>query len=119
MKLAEAMTDQNANDQALFMALVFSLHAAGMQQLGKMINPLSGEVERNLEQAQGTINMMEMLERRTAGNLSDEEKKLLERLLYELRMNYVDEAKAPAEKPGTEKLDKGTTDEAKEQADGE
>ena len=54
---AEEMPDENANDQALFMALVFSLHAAGMQQLGKVMNPMSGEIERNLEQAQGTSNV--------------------------------------------------------------
>ncbi|MFH2054960.1 MAG: DUF1844 domain-containing protein, partial [bacterium] len=78
--------------------------------------PLSGEVERNLEQAQGTINMMEMLQRRTAGNLTDDEKKLLDRLLYELRMNYVDEANTPVEKAGTKDPEKGKTGEAGEQA---
>lgn len=110
------MAENTANDQSLFVALIFSLHAAGMQQLGKVMNPLSGEVERNLEQAKSTIEMLEMLERRTAGNLSEDEKKLLERLLYELRMNYVDEANRPEEKPGTEKPPEGKTSEAGEQS---
>ena len=81
--------NDDARAQALFSALVFSLHAAGMQQLGKIMNPMSGKVERDLEQAQATIEMMEMLKRKTAGNLDDYEGKLLSRLLAELQMNYV------------------------------
>ncbi len=83
--------NDDARAQALFAALVFSLHAAGMQQLGKIMNPMSGKVERDLEQAQATIEMMEMLKHKTAGNLDDYEGKLLSRLLAELQMNYVDE----------------------------
>ena len=86
-------------DQALFAALLFSLHAAGMQQLGKIINPMSGKVERDLSQAQATIEMLEMIKRKTVNNLDDAEGRLLGRLLYELQMNYVDEAKN--EKAGT------------------
>jgi hypothetical protein len=80
-----------ARDQALFSALLFSLHAAGMQQLGKIVNPMSGKIERDLEQAQATIDMMEMIKKRTTGNLDDYESRLLGRLLAELQMNYVDE----------------------------
>jgi cell division protein FtsI/penicillin-binding protein 2 len=109
------MSDETTNDQALFVGLVLSLHAAGMQQLGKVMNPLSGEVERNLDQAQSTINMMEMLQRRTTGNLSDEEVKLLERMLYELRMNYVDEANRAPENEGTEEPVAGKTGDADKQ----
>ncbi len=87
-------------DQALFAALVFSLHAAGMQQLGKIMNPMSGKIERDLEQAQATIEMMEMLKQKTAGNLDEFESKLMARLLAELQMNYVDEAKQE-QKTGT------------------
>jgi hypothetical protein len=101
--------DSTTNDRAMFSALLLSLHAAGMQQLGKLMNPLTGEVERNLEQARGTINMFEMLERKTEGNLDEEEKKLLVRLLYELRMNYVDEAKKPEEKAGTAESEQSKT----------
>lgn len=90
----------DARDQALFSALLFSLHAAGMQQLGKIMNPMSGKIERDLEQAQATIEMMEMIKKRTTGNLDDYESRLLGRLLAELQMNYVDEVNRD-QKPGT------------------
>lgn len=99
---------KQATDQALFNALVFSLHAAGMQQLGKILNPFTNKVERDLEQAQATIEMMEMLKRKTAGNLTEPEGKLLGRMLYELQMNYVDEAKK-VEEPGTTGDETGKT----------
>ncbi len=102
------MAEQQHTDQALFSALLFSLHAAGMQQLGKIMNPLTGQVERDLEQAQATIEMMEMIKRKTAGNLAENESKLLARLLYELQMNYVDEA-GKDQKTGTDPTSSGTT----------
>jgi len=43
--------------------------------------------------AKGTIDLLEMLQRKTKGNLDDDEQKLLEHVLYELRLNYVDEMK--------------------------
>ena len=51
----------------------------------------SGKVERNLNQAQISIDLLEMLSRRTAGNLSEDESRLLARTLQELKLNYVDE----------------------------
>lgn len=84
--------DGENRTQALFAALMFSLHAAGMQQLGKIMNPMTGKIERDLEQAQATIEMMEMLKQKTVGNLDEFESKLIARLLAELQMNYVDEA---------------------------
>ena len=90
-----------ADDTMLFGALLLSLHAAGMQQMGKILNPLTGKIDRDLEQVQGTIAMMEMLKKKTEGNLTTDEGKLLGRLLYELQMNYVDELNA-SQKAGTE-----------------
>jgi hypothetical protein len=101
------------SDKALFTALVFSLHAAGMQQLGKVVNPMTGKVERDLEQAKGTVDMMEMLKRKTEGNLEEEEQKLLSHFLYELQMNYIDEVKS-GEKTGTGNTEEGKKSEADE-----
>jgi len=47
--------------------------------------------ERNLEAAKQTIDILGILKDKTRGNLSDEEERLLESLLYELRMRYVRE----------------------------
>lgn len=92
------MTDEMKVDKntQMFLSLVTSMHMGAMYQLGKVASPVTGKVERNLDQAQYTIDLLGMLEERTAGNLSPEESTLLERTLSELRMNYIDEAAKPA-----------------------
>lgn len=77
----------------LFMSLVLSLSQAAMQHMGKVTNPLTGEIERNLEQARVTIDMMEMLKEKTKGNVVKEEEKLIGETLATLQLNYVDEVK--------------------------
>jgi hypothetical protein len=61
-----------------------------MQQLGKIAHPLTGDVEVSLDGARDSIDMLDMLSRKTEGNLNDDERQLLEHVLYQLRMNYVD-----------------------------
>ena len=63
-----------------------------MQELGKIANPVTGEVERSLEKALQAIDMLEMLKEKTKGNLSEELDTTQEMMLSELRLNYVDEA---------------------------
>ena len=94
------MTDQTEAYDIHFYQLTFSLHTAAMQHMGKTISPLSGKIERNLDMAKNSIDMLEMLQKKTAGNLSDDEKKMLDHFLFDLRMNYVEEVKkgdTPAE----------------------
>ena len=67
---------------------------AAMQQMGKLVNPATNEVERNLDQARTSIDIVEMLQRKCADNLEEAEKKFLDKVLFELRMNYVDEVRA-------------------------
>jgi len=88
----------NQNASALFMQLVLTFHTAAWQQMGKMVNPMSGKAERNLELSKNSIDMLGMIEEKTKGNLSDEESKFLRQILTELRMNYVEESKKPDEK---------------------
>ena len=76
-----------------YFQLVLSLQAAAMQQMGKVANPISGKIERNLNMAKNSIDMLEMVERKTRGNLNDDERRLIEHVLYELRINFVDELK--------------------------
>jgi len=91
--------DKNMPDvDPLYISIMMSLEASAMQSLGKIANSLSGKVERNLEQARMTIDMIEMLEKKTSGNLSTEEDNMTKRILYQLRMNYVDEVKADSNK---------------------
>ena len=77
------------NDQ-LLMQLIYMFHTSAMQGLGKIADP-TGQVSRNLEYVSQTIDLMEMLKVKTKGNTTDEIDKLLEDMLSELSLNYVDE----------------------------
>ena len=79
------------NDQ-LYLQLLYLMHHTAMQELGKISNPVTGELERNLEKAQQAIDMLEMLKEKTKANLSEELDTTQEMMLSELRLNYVDEA---------------------------
>ena len=76
---------------ALFMNLVLTFQAAAMQQLGVVKNPTSDKVEKNLEQARMSIDMLDMLEKKTTGNLTSDESGFISRVLDELKMSYVKE----------------------------
>ncbi len=89
------------NDQ-LFMQLLYMFHTSAMQGLGKMADP-TGKVNRNLEYVSQTIDLMEMLKDKTKGNISEDIEKVLEGMLSELRLNYVDEKAKPEEKKAEEK----------------
>jgi len=96
------MNDQNDSLNPYFMQLVLSLQAGVMQQLGKVASPISGKVERDLLQAKYTIDIIDMIAAKTKGNLTTEEEKLIEHVLYELRLNYVEETKKDEKKTENE-----------------
>ncbi len=85
------MTDSEKNINPLFLQLVLSLQSAAWYQLGKTVSPISGKIERDLDQAKATIDLLAMLQEKTAGNLGNEEKQILDNTVYTLQMNYVDE----------------------------
>jgi len=84
-----------AKDSELFQALVIQLTQASWVALGKIANPMTGKVDRDLDVARLTIDTLEALETRTKGNLDETERILLDRSLRDLRLNYVDERKKP------------------------
>jgi len=98
-KAAEPRTDepkQQAQAEATFPELnfatfVFSLGTSAMYHFGDFPDPVTKKAERNLEAAKQTIDILGILKDKTKGNLSDDEDRLLESLLYELRMRYVRE----------------------------
>jgi hypothetical protein len=89
----------SAANSELFQLLIVQLAQGAWVALGKIPNPISGKIERNLEAARLTIDMLDAVEVRTRGNLSDDEKAVLERSLRDLRLNYVDEQKKEAAPP--------------------
>ncbi len=61
-----------------------------MQALGKIKNSITDKLEINIEQAKQSIEMVEMIKEKTKNNLSDNEIRMIETALSELRLNYVD-----------------------------
>ena len=90
--MTETTTDRG-REAALFLQLVLGLQQAAMVALGKLMNPMSGKIERNLEGARNTIDTLAAIEARTRGNLESDEQRVLTQVLTELRMNYLDEVK--------------------------
>ncbi len=81
-----------------FMQFISSLYSSCMFQLGKIMNPISGKVEKDLVGARATIEMLRMIEAKTEGNLSAKEKSALTDALSNMQMNYVDEVKKEQDK---------------------
>ena len=77
------------NDQ-FFLQLIYMFHTSAMQGLGKVADP-TGQINRNLEYVNQTIDLMEMLLVKTKGNISEEIEKMLTQMISELKINYVDE----------------------------
>jgi hypothetical protein len=85
------MAEPDQKNTQFFLYLVSSFELAAMQQMGKLKNPLLDKIERNLQQAQFSIELLDMLKIKTKGNLSEDEDKFLEHVLAQLKLNYVEE----------------------------
>jgi hypothetical protein len=117
--MAETITPEQMNEM-LFMQVIMMFQGAAMQQMGKLANPASGKVEQDLDQAKMSIDILGMLKEKTKGNVNENEGKFLDHVLYELRMNYVDEvnkakqekAEGPAKKPDAQEEEKEEKKEA-------
>ena len=75
----------------LLTQLVALFQSAALQHMGKLKNPITDTIEQDLQQAQISIDMLEMLHVKMKGNLSAEEERMFSTVLSELKLNYVDE----------------------------
>jgi hypothetical protein len=80
-------------DQLTFSTFVLSLSTSVLVSLGELPDPLKNEEDLNLPLAKQTISLIEMLTEKTKGNLSEEEERMINNILYDLRMKYVEKAK--------------------------
>jgi uncharacterized protein DUF1844 len=89
--------EQSAGDEALpelnFSTFVISLSTQALMHLGEIPNPLSGKEERDVPVAKQMIDILGMLQDKTRGNLNDGESQLIEDILFDLRMKYVEAVK--------------------------
>jgi hypothetical protein len=94
----EAGLDEEFGDAADFETLVSYLSTTAMFQLGLLAGPSGERIPPDLVNAQRTINLLEVLLRKTRGNLTPDEQNLLEATLYELRLGFVEVNKRQAKK---------------------
>jgi hypothetical protein len=78
--------------EADFSVLVMSLAGSAACGLGIAPNPETGRSEKHLELAKFNIDLLMCLQEKTKGNLTDPEQKLLDRLLNDLRLQYIQKA---------------------------
>jgi uncharacterized protein DUF1844 len=81
------------DQQLTFTAFVLSLASSAAIHFGDLPDPVSGQTaEPNLDGASQMIEILSLLEQKTRGNLTADERQLLEQVLYELRMRFVEAA---------------------------
>lgn len=78
-----------------FMMFITSLSMQAMMSLGIYPNPVTKKEEKNLDAAKYTIDTIAMIQEKTKGNLTSEESRLIDNILYDLRMKYVEANKEP------------------------
>lgn len=83
---AEAPEEEETVD---FSGFLLSLATSALAYLGEVPDPSTGQKMESLEGAKQMIEIIEMLQRKTEGNLLPEEARLIDNLLYELRMKYL------------------------------
>ena len=88
-KEGEKAAERGPIPPASFTLLVISLTTQARMCLGDIEDPEDGQKMVDLELAKHNIDLLGVLEEKTQGNLSEQEKKLLDLALYELRMRYV------------------------------
>jgi len=74
-----------------FSTFIFSLNASALVHLGAIEDPASGQKVKNLPLAKQTIDILNMLEEKTRGNLNQDEENIMRNILYDLRIAYVKE----------------------------
>ena len=83
--------ESKLTEQQLFDQLISSLVHTTWVSLGKIKNPMTDKIEKDIVSASINIDMIDMLCKRMDGNLSDDEDKYLSEVLSELKMNYIHE----------------------------
>jgi uncharacterized protein DUF1844 len=76
-----------------FSTFVISLSTQVLMHLGEIANPLSGKVETDVPVAKQMIDILAMLKDKTRGNLNANEDRLMDDILFDLRMKYVEAVK--------------------------
>lgn len=76
-----------------FSSLIVSLGTSAMIHMGVIDNPVTNQKEKDLSAAKQEIDLIMMLKSKTTGNLNDTEKKVLDQVLAELQLRYIEASK--------------------------
>jgi len=87
---ARAPLEDEVHPPIDFPTFIISLSTQVLMHLGEIPSPLSGKVEKEVRAAKQTIDIISLLHDKTRGNLDQEEEKLMEEILFNLRMKYVE-----------------------------
>jgi F0F1-type ATP synthase membrane subunit b/b' len=98
-----------------FLSLVMSLATAAWSQLGKVPNPATQKIEKDIDQARMSIEFLRMIQEKTEGNLSVKEQELIDNTVADLELNFADEVRKSETASDKAAADKSTqTDSAAE-----
>ena len=106
--------EQLKKEDQLFIHLVNTFVQSAWISLGKVKNPVSDKMERNLDQATYYIDLLDMLQTKMKGNLSEWEEQYIIHSLSELKLNFIDEQKKSSEENKSEKTKETSPSEKKE-----
>jgi len=87
------MTDESYTEKQLFDMLISQSVYGVWIALGKMKNPVTDKTEVDLRSASLQIDMLEMINSRMEASLDENEKQYIDKILSELKMNFVEEEK--------------------------
>lgn len=86
-------TGETTPPEINFSTFIISLSTQALMHLGEIPNPLSGKVESDIPVAKQMIDIIGVLRGKTQGNLDEREEKLIENILFDLHMKYVEAVK--------------------------
>ena len=87
------MTDESYTEKQLFDMLISQSVYGVWIALGKMKNPVTDKTEVDLRSASLQIDMLEMINSKMEASLDENEKQYIDKILSELKMNFVEEEK--------------------------
>ena len=99
------MPNQPEESALTFMGFVLSLASTAAIHFGDMPDPITGQPgEVNLDGAAQMIEILALLDQKTRGNLTAEERQILEQVLYELRLRFIEASQASQASSGGKRI---------------
>ena len=89
--MSDDVVPDDRGPPATFDFLIHTLFTQALMALGRIPNPITKQTHKNLATARHFVDTLAMLEEKTKGNLTDEERRLLEEIQHQLRMQVLEE----------------------------